>query len=350
MKKTAYILLGLLLTSRPAAAQDIEIKSFEHNIMSLIGSTRPEKDNTGTACAVIRFAVRDTTFVIESNVGIVKRETTPTADEIVIWVPTATKRLTIRHEGLFPLRDYVIPVRLEPKQTYDAVLVAKEEPTPNPSLKGRDPFPDPTTPNSSLAKEGTQRGSQEVQVTQVTPSSRRGTRGGFCIGIGYQPIAMSGRILSLGVEANHHIIELSGVYGLAKSDEMYFYDSGYNFIVARQYTPFRVQLRYGYEIMLSESIGLAPMLGGAMNVFSSKSGQGVNSNYHNYYKKASSFSLTPGARLSVKVGKHVKLHVTPEYSLGVYKSNNCKLISDSDSKFKSWTDGFQLSLGINLLL
>ena len=356
----------LLLPCLGATAQDIEIKSFEHNVTSLIGSMREVKDNTGAACAVLKFAVRDTLFVIEPNVGFVKREVSPTADEIILWVPVMAKRLTIRREGALPLRGYKIPVTLKPKQTYDVVLVAGPtpslKPTPSPSQKGGEQ----KERKNSEEKSKKERSQQPKEVKPVVPKpvdvakpkvrdEKPKVRGEqrtafFTFGVGYQPIAMSGPTVSVGAEVDHHLIELSGTYGLGKTDELFFYDSGYNFIVSRQYTPSRIQLRYGYEIKIANAIGIAPMIGGGVNIFSSKSGQEVDPSYLNYYLKASSFSLTPSVRLSARLGHHVKFYAAPEYSLGLYKSDNCKLISSYDKKFKSWTDGLNISAGIIILL
>jgi hypothetical protein len=64
------------------------------------------------------------------------------------------------------------------------------------------------------------------------------------------------------------------------------------------------------------------------------------------FKKASSASLLLGTRLMLSVSERVKLQVTPEYLMGLYKSDNCKLISENDNTFKSWTDGFSLNAGV----
>ncbi|MBP5778127.1 MAG: hypothetical protein J6W56_11345, partial [Prevotella sp.] len=64
------------------------------------------------------------------------------------------------------------------------------------------------------------------------------------------------------------------------------------------------------------------------------------------YKSASSVSALVAVRLVVTLGEKFRLQVTPEYDFGLSKDNVCKLVSDNDSKFKSWTDGFNLNIGL----
>ena len=342
-----------------ATAQDIEIKSFKQNVTSLIGSVSPIFDNTGQACAVIRFSVRDTTFVIGGNQGVLKKITQ--LGEILIYVPATTKRLTIRHEGLLPLR-YEIPMKLEAKKTYDALLIAVNTPLqPEQPMQQEQPTQQETPLETPLPPEQPKETTPERIIKQkeivnaqlvakVRKESEKPTR--MTLGIGYQIMALSGPSVSIGIDANHHLVELDAVYGLNKSDELTFYRSNTtsnDLIATRQYSPFRVQLKYGYELKLAKAIGIAPMIGGAMNIFSSESGKESSSTYQDHYLKASSFSITPGVRIAAVIGRHMKLHITSEYAFGVYKSNNCKLISDYDSKFKSWTDGFNINAGVIFL-
>lgn len=328
----------LLLVCSSTQAQDIEIREFRQNVTSLIGSVNPVYDNTDQACAVIRFFVRDTTFVVEGNMGVMKRISQ--LGEIMVYVPAATKRLTVRHEGLLPLR-YELPSKLEPKKTYDAYLLALKTPQRQEnSYQQSNTTHVRTTPGKNMGKPDRRLKESETKAG-IRPM----------IGLGYQIMALFGPTISVGVNMNHHLIELSGVIGLKKSDELHLYDSDQNLIATRQYAPLKVQLRYGYEFSVANiakdvNLSIAPMVGGSLNVFNSKTE--VNE-YREYFKRASSVSLTPGVRASVQVGDHLLVHMTPEFALGVYKSDNCKVISNSNKNFKKWTDGFNLSLGINYI-
>lgn len=122
-KRSILYLAFILLCQLKLSAQDIQITQFEVNPTNLVASMYPEYDNTGTPCAVIRFLVRETGFKIQGNLGIVKQDSLP--GEIRVWIPQGTKRITVRHEKYMPLDGYVIPVRIESKMVYDAVIEAK---------------------------------------------------------------------------------------------------------------------------------------------------------------------------------------------------------------------------------
>ena len=120
-KKQSLLLLAFILICQlRLSAQVIQISQFESSPTYLVASTSPEYDNTGTACAVIRFLVPDSGFQIQGNLGIVKQDTL--LGEIRVWIPQGTKRITVRHEKYMPLDGYVIPVRIESKMTYKAEI------------------------------------------------------------------------------------------------------------------------------------------------------------------------------------------------------------------------------------
>lgn len=314
MKERIKIIgLGLLLmmiSGRMAAQeQDIFIDNFRCVISDLIGSTRPVYDNTGEGCAVLVFNVRDTTFVIEGNLGVLKRESE--VGTIRLWVPKGTKRLTVKHDGLFTLRGYQIPVAIESKMAYHAYLWA-------------------------TLRSGGEGGG---------PSAKKNIH--FYIGAGFQALSLLGPSLAIGIDIDHHIVEIGGVYGLNKTDNLYMY-RGENLVAGYKYQAIRSYLRYGYDIMVAkEQMGIMPQAGVALNVMNGEAASGLSTSTKDF-KRASSVSATLAVRVTARLGNHVGLHVMPEYSIGVYKSNNCKLLSDNDSGFKKWTDGFGVNAGLTV--
>ena len=343
-KKICGVLL-LLLMSCGASAQDIEIRDFKENIRDLRASLNPVADLSGEFCALIRFSVSDTTFVIEPNMGFIKRTTGP--GEILLYVPTMTRRLTVKRDGLLPLRGYRIPVKLEPKRTYDATIIANGIPHVLPNMEQKDSVETPPLPKDTVVVKKTPVPSS-VSPVYEKKAKANDTETQMYAGIGFEVFSMIGVTGRVGMEVGSHIIEIGGVIGFGKTDILYFYDSKGNLIAGRSYHPMRVQLQYGYGVKLAEMISIAPMIGLGLNAFQGTD-EKTNPDYPDYYKAASSFSISPAVRFSALVGRNIKLHVTPAYSLGMYKSNNCKLISENDSKFKSWTDGLHLELGVNIL-
>lgn len=302
MRKILLLSVLALISITPSRAQDIQVTKFERNVTSLIASMDPVYDISGEACAVIRFYVREDGFEIEPNLGVLKRE--DRTGEIRMWVPMGTKRLTIRHAGSMPLTGYEIPVVLEPKVTYDAT----------------------------------------VELVEKAQTFSLGSDVHFFIGAGYNVMSISGPSLAIGLDISHHIIELDGVLGLNKTDDWYFYNNSGNAIAAYNYKAIRLALRYGYDFKASDAFSIIPQIGVAYN---SMSGEAVGTIVQNgTYKSASSISALAAVRLAVALGENFRLHVTPEYDLGLSKDNVCKLVSDNDSKSKSWTDGFNLNIGL----
>lgn len=305
MKRILVIGVIILANAIRMNAQDIIVTQFERNYTSLIASMDAVYDNSGEACAVIRFFVRDEAYEIEANLGVLKKETR--TGEIRLWVPTATKRITVRHQGAIPLNSYEIPATLEPKATYDAVL--------------------------------------EIRAPQ---QEKKKTKNHFFIGAGYNVMSISGPALSLGGNLDHHILQVDAVYGLSKSDEWYFYGSNGNVLAANSYKAFRITARYGYELKASDYISFIPMLGGAFNIFSGKAVEGITQS--NSYQNGNSISLAGALGIALVFNDNLRLQVTPEYDFGISKSSLCKKVSENDSKFKSWTDGFNLCLTLMVYL
>lgn len=302
MKKIISLMVLMLALAIQADAQKkIRVTKFERNVTSLIGSMNQVVDNTGEACAVLRVRMTDNDFEVEPNLGVLRQE--KKTGELLLWIPIGTKRLTIRHPGVLPLAGYEIPVRLEPKVTYDA----------------------------------------EVEIVEETRTSAPKDYHVF-VGAGYNVTAISGPSAMLGLDYRHHVVEVGIVYGLNKTDDTYFYDNEANLKAAYNYQAFRVSLRYGYGIGLGDRVSVTPQIGFAYNNMSGTAVKTSNSN--SSYQSTSSTSGMVAARLTAKLSKQFGLFVTPEYDFGISKEDLCKLIGDSDKTFKSWTEGFSLNVGV----
>lgn len=301
MRKILSLMVVLAFASQADAQKKIQVTKFERNVTSLIGSMKQVHDNTGEACAVLRVRMTDNDFEVEPNLGVLHRETS--TGEVRLWVPVDTKRLTIRHSGVMPLSGYTIPMRLEPKVTYDA----------------------------------------EVDIVDAERVSKpRGYH--VFVGVGYNITAISGPSAMLGLDFKHHVIEAGVVYGLNKTDDYYYYDTDGNPKAAYNYNAFRVSLRYGYDVKLSEMFSVVPQIGFAYNNMNGTAVEAVKSN--GSYQSTSSMSGLAAVRLTANLSKQIGLFVTPEYDFGLSKEDLCKTISDKDTTFKSWTEGFNLNIGV----
>jgi len=303
MKKLFATILCMLVLTFPIGlkAQDIRVNRFEENYTSLIARMNPVHDNAGEACAVLRCYVRGKNYTIEPNLGIVKSEKLD--GEIRLWVPRGTKRITVRHKGAKPLVGFSIPVTIESKTDYDVDI---ETMVHNSEVINEDNF--------------------------------------VYAGVGYQVMAISGPSLAVGVNMNHHIIELGAVYGLNKTDDLYFFNSSGDVKAGFNYRAIKAYLKYGYEIPLSDFFSITPQAGSAYNAYSGT--DVANSGSSATYKSASSLSLLLAARMAVPISKGLQLSLTPEYDGAIYKDETCKLVSSNDDSMKKWHTGFNLNVGL----
>ena len=301
--KRIISLMTLILTfaSQADAQQKIQVTTFERNVTSLIGSMKQVQDNSGEACAVLRVRMTDNEFEIEPNLGVLYQE--KATGEVRLWVPVDTKKLTVRHPGVLPLAGYEIPVRLEPKVTYDAEVEIVDE------------------------------------VRAIKPKDYH-----VLVGVGFNVTAISGPSAMIGLDYRHHVVEVGIVYGMNKTDDIFFYDSEINLKAAYNYKPFRVSLRYGYDFNLSDMFSATPQIGFAYNNLSGTAVQNTNS--IGSFQSTSSISGLVSVRLMARLSKQISLHLTPEYDFGLSKEDLCKLIGDNDKTFKSWTEGFSLNVGV----
>ena len=125
-----FIIVFMWLLCLGAAAQNISVKSFKALPMDMTASSLEGKrlDQNGEVAALIKVMTTETGFVFEGGtLGIVG--TQQRVGEIWVWVPRASRKITILHQLLGGLRDYRYPIEIEAERTYEMVLVTgKVEP------------------------------------------------------------------------------------------------------------------------------------------------------------------------------------------------------------------------------
>lgn len=306
----SFCLLLMFFASNMSHAQDIRITHFERNLTNLEGKVSPKIDRNGEECALIRFHVRDTKYEIQGSLGIV--ETIKETGFIKIYVPHGTKKITVRHKGMFPLVDYVIPIKIEKEATYDAKIEVE---------KSDDPIWNIETKRKSF----------------------------IYISAGFNAMSIMGPSGSIGIDLNRHVLEYTFVYGLNKSDALTFYDSKGALQTVREYNTLRSQLRYGYDFNINDFVTITPLVGGCYNLLKGNA-VGDTTADNPYKKQGWSLSATVSMRISASLGKIIKMYVTPEYDFAVHKSELCTVFNERDDKIKSWTQGFNLCLGLMVCL
>lgn len=298
-KLLLLIMIGLVVPLKSMAqTKYVQITKFERNYTSLKASVTPVKDNAGEECAMIRFWYSGSDFIIEPNMGYLKKEDDP--GETRMWVPKGTKRITIRHNDDMPLRNYSIPMPIESKVAYDAEIALVPEP---PHRKSQ-----------------------------------------VYIGAGYNIMTLAGPSILVGANLKRHQIELGATYGLKKSDDLFFYDANDNLKAGYNYNAIRASLTYGYEFPVSDIFFITPMAG--VSYLAYLGSEASSSTKGTDYKNANALSAGGGVRFSLAFGKQFRLSITPEYQGAVYKDKNCKLFSSYDDTMKSWHTGFNLNVGL----
>jgi len=308
MTRTKKILLLLTamftLAGTGAMAQDIEITGFKRTTSSE-ASENPKYDINGAPCGLLRFQVRYPRLVeISPNLGAVK--VIRGQGEVKVYVPKGTRKVTISCGDLLPLQNYTFPEVVEAKTTYDITVMTADVPV------------------------------EKDRVVYIAP--------------GFNVTSIMGPSLAVGFTFNHHNIEAGAVLGLNKSDEIFYYDSNDNMISGYKYKAIRAQLRYGYEIPLTDYFRVVPQVGVAANFItgSDVAGDYASTSNKDYMKSGTSMSGLVALRFLAELSKHFKVHVTPEYDFGIAKNSNCKMINEQNSKVKSWTDGFNLNVGLQI--
>ncbi len=304
------ILLCIVGCVQKVHAQHMEIIKFEANPTNLMARSQPRKDRNGEDCALIRFAVQDVGFKIEGNLGVV--HTIRQTGMILVYVPEGTKKLNVRYSGLLPIMDYEIPVKIEKKCTYDATLVFT---------------------------------SDGLDAINRKPERNKGHN--VYLGGGFNFLSIFGPTPTLGFIINHHNVELGFTYGIQKSDALYYYNIDATTLNnAVQYRPLRTQLRYGYGFDVTDFLTLMPQVGACANIFNGTVVPNISVASPEYMRRGWSISGITAVRLLFSPTNWLKLHLTPEYDFAIKKNVECDIISNNDSKFSSWTKGFNLNAGI----
>ncbi len=348
-----YIVAIILSCSLSTWSQshDFEVRDFHENVTDLKAASSNVKDINGVVTALIRFAVRDTLFTFEANNGIVKRQNA--VGEILLFVPTTTKRLTIRHPYLGIFRDYQLPMVVESKTTYDAEIVITnadymrrmygydQRPNTDESAKIQDEI--------ILEKPSNDAQYQSNAVKQEKPKKQhKSVDFKFLLGGGYNAIGMTGPQISAGIHLG--ILTLSADYtiGMEKVEGVgiYYKISGYGEELGEAYdysvSRFSVRLGLGSQ---NASVQIIPQIGASFNMIRGKEIVNILSQ-EAQFSESNPISLSTALSLRIRLFKPLYLTITPQYDFAIGADDVYKVIKDADSKIKTWGEGFGVCVGL----
>ena len=162
----------------------------------------------------------------------------------------------------------------------------------------------------------------------------------FYFGAGYTMRSMGGITALAGATYKNIDLQLSYTFGLGASDPVRWYseDGNYTYLSSVEYKRSTFAVKAGYQIELTERLGITPQLGYQIEQLSGKVTDGTNL----YGDKAAASCISVGAKLVYAPIQRLYLFATPELSLGVSKDNNFTRIADASNISAG---GFMVSIG-----
>lgn len=162
----------------------------------------------------------------------------------------------------------------------------------------------------------------------------------FYFGAGYTMRSMGGITALAGATYKNIDLQLSYTFGLGASDPVRWYseDGNDTYLSSVEYKRSTFAVKAGYQIELTERLGITPQLGYQIEQLSGKVTDGTNM----YGDKAAASCISVGAKLVYAPIQRLYLFATPELSLGVSKDNNFTRIADASNISAG---GFMVSIG-----
>ena len=299
MKTIKTIATSLLVFfSIPVFSQNYTVTDFEESLFDVISTN--VQDKNGNDCAVIKFSTQDKGFTVDEAIY-----SSENVGDLYVYVPGGTEVLTIRHRVHRTL-SYRIPIHIQSKCHYTAKI---------------------NIIDTDL-------------IGKIDPDQY------LYANLGFNIIPFLGPEVSIGYKMKSFSAELGLIYGFSKTDDIYYYSTGASIQSAFNYQAMRVSLCLGYSFLLSRQIDLTPQVGVAYNHIYGKEIKDITAANSSYMDGFNTMSALLRARLSFNLSSHLGLSVIPEYALGLSKDNDYDLAKESNSKLKSWTEGFGLSVSM----
>jgi hypothetical protein len=171
------------------------------------------------------------------------------------------------------------------------------------------------------------------KVRYIKPNS-------FYFGAGYTMRSLGGITALAGATFKNIDLQLSYTFGLGSSDPVRWYSTDGNdtYLSSATYKRSTFAAKLGYQIELTERLGIVPQLGFQTERLSGKVTDGTNL----YGDGASASCVSVGAKLLFAPIERFYVFAAPELSIGVSKDDNFKRISDASNISAG---GFMISIG-----
>lgn len=162
----------------------------------------------------------------------------------------------------------------------------------------------------------------------------------FYFGAGYTMRPLGGITALAGVVYKNMDLQLSYTFGLSSSDDVPWYSTDGNdtYLSSMTFKRSTFAVKLGYQIELTERLGITPQLGYEIEKLSASVSNGTNT----YGDGASANCLSIGTKLLYAPMQHFYLFANPALSLGISKDDNFERIADNSDISAG---GFMMTLG-----
>jgi hypothetical protein len=162
----------------------------------------------------------------------------------------------------------------------------------------------------------------------------------FYFGAGYTLRSLGGITALAGITFKNIDLQASYTFGLTKSDDVRWYstDGNDSYLSSIAYKRSTFAVKLGYQIVLTERLGITPQIGYEAERLSGSVKDGTNL----YGDGASASCISLGAKLLWAPIQRLYLFANPAFSIGASKDDNFKKIEDNSDISAG---GFMMSLG-----
>ena len=358
-----FFILGTALR-----AQTLSVESFrllENDLAANIQGTM-RFDQNGQVAALIRVVTSEKGFVFDGGMlGVV--DTKQDVGEILIWVPRAIQRITIKHELLGVLRDYYFPIPIEGGRTYELKLL---------SGRVRTIVEEEQTTQLDTIAEEAEKTIQQVQPVQEPPVAPQTIQSpvkkpilkpnsvyaGVSMFVNSKPrsmdIHLGGYLKNINLEIGYSRFEKDEVFfeGQWNSIELSNKDlnddglpDGFNLYSYRYQTRSKYSAVLGYGIQFGRRLRLTPQTGAAVYSISTEGGWDESIQvFGESGERNSYFTCIPvNLKFEFSPVRHVSMFYTPGMSIPVKMGSLAKKL-DHSNKLTATFKGITHNIGLLL--
>lgn len=142
-------------------------------------------------------------------------------------------------------------------------------------------------------------------------------------------------------------LEVSALYGTGDSETIYWSGNGDKPVSSVYHPQMSVSGKLGYGFPVGTRFRITPQVG--VNYLRLKESMSENADVAPA-DGCNAVSTLAGLRFSAVVASHIGISLSPEYSFVVGKSNGYKELETVSSKIKKWSEGFNVKIGLMLIL